>query len=212
MLKKSIRYLKRRGLPSTLDAVMGSIPKVVLMWVYRFDTWHISAYKSRPYSQAIVQHLNTQPNRGTAIDVGCGLGDILLRIHYAKKTGLDADQKVLNAAHLISKLFNFGGPVQFQKFNFLEDSLSGQYDVVLLVNWVHLIDPKLLREKVEHIFSHHLTDTGQIIIDLLDNKAYQFNHNCDDLTQNLSKKLTLIGNFELGRSVFAIHKIPAHCK
>lgn len=57
-------------------------------------------------------------DRGAAIDVGCGLGDILLRIQYAKKTGLDSDQKVLNAAALISKLFNFGGHVQFQNLIF----------------------------------------------------------------------------------------------
>jgi SAM-dependent methyltransferase len=209
MLKKSIHYLKQRGCRAFFEAVLGRIPKCILMGIYRFNAWHISAYKSRPYAQAIVQYLNTQPSRGAALEIGCGLGDILRRIRYSQKLGLDSEQEVLNAAAFISKFFNVGGPIQFQKFNFLEHELTGQYDVVVLVNWVHLIDPKILREKIEHIFAHHLTDTGQLIMDLLDNKTYRFNHNCEELTQNLSATITLIGTFELGRSVVAIHKLPA---
>lgn len=123
-----------------------------------------------------------------------------------KKIGLDNESEVLSALHFLCYLRNRGGEVKTFKFDFASDNVSGKFDAVILCNWIHEIDPSLLKMKIKEIFDSHLCDGGEIVLDALDNPTYKYNHKMDDLTQGLSCSTTLLGQFQFGRNVFSILK------
>jgi len=62
-----------------------------LRLLFGFDRWHASApYSCRPYKELVVELANAlQPS--IAVEVGCGLGDIISRIKAADRFGIDSD-------------------------------------------------------------------------------------------------------------------------
>src|SRR5882672_11472339 len=78
--------------------------RYVLYLYFRFSRWHIISLRERPYARAIIDYLNSRPpeQRGKALEIGCGLGDIIRRVDFENRVGLDADNSVLRAARFLS--------------------------------------------------------------------------------------------------------------
>src|SRR5690349_10922162 len=125
----------------------------VLRLAYGFDKWHISSIDQRKYAQDIILHCNKKANRNSFAEIGCGLGDILLNVKFTKKKGLDSDPKVLKAASFLAILR--GQKIQFEVFNFPESPFTGKYDVVTMVNWIHHINPAVLKNKIEDYLNNN---------------------------------------------------------
>jgi len=183
-----------------------SIQLAGLRWFYKYNVWHNSLYAHRLYAQAIVTYLNNRSVRNTALEIGCGTGDILRRIDFGEKMGLDSEQEVLNALNFLKFIKNRGGKITTQKFNFLSDSIKGRFDVIILCNWIHEIEPPILKEKLTLLFEQHLNQGGELIIDTLENPSYAFNHDISTLTNRLNCTKKLLGKFEYGRKVYSIFK------
>jgi SAM-dependent methyltransferase len=195
-------HLKARGFLSFLRSAfvhVKQLPKQVLKICFRFQRWHVNIYSNRPYAQAIVRYLNDREARGSVIEIGCGLGDILRRLNYEKRAGLDREQEVLNAASFISK-FHIGGgeKIVFRPFDLLKDELEGQYDVIIMVNWIHNIPPEVLKKKMETFFRDHLNPGGELVFDVITDKTYQYNHDYHALTSGFNCRIEFLGSFSTG--------------
>jgi len=183
------------------------IIRYILYFLFRFDKWHLNTFKERNYAQSIVKYLNDNTSRQklNMVEIGCGLGDIIRNIKIKNKLGLDADIKVLRAARLIS-LLQGKFKIRYKVFVFPTSKLDGLYDVIIMVNWIHNVEPKELKLKLNEYFFYNLKPNGEIIIDTVQDKEYQYNHSITYLTSEMKAKIFRIGEFERQRKVFIIQK------
>ena len=161
---------------------------VLIRKYYNYNSWHDSFFSDRPYAQKIVAHLNKRQKRDALLEVGCGTGDMLRRLTFKKKYGFDYEMQALKGLRFLSLFYNAGGKIKLMKFNFNKDKIYKSYDAIILVNWIHEIDPEILKQQIEKIFYRNLNSGGEIIIDTLRNQNYKHNHSIDSLTKNLKWK------------------------
>jgi cyclopropane fatty-acyl-phospholipid synthase-like methyltransferase len=136
-------------------------------------------------------------------EIGCGIGHIVRNIRCEKKTGYDIDEHVLNAAKFLS-LWRIRENFEFKIFEFPLDNLEGTYDLIVMVNWIHEVNPDVLRQNFEKYFRNNLNRDGTVILDTVQDKNYTHNHNIDFLTKNISCTVYEIGNDVAQRKVYAI--------
>lgn len=191
-----IRYLKN------IVIFILSLDKYILYKIYNFDKWHSQTIYGEKYSDYIIKYIDKNIDAESIVEIGCGLGNILLRTNVKYKTGLDQSIEVLKAARLISR-FRFVN-AKFRVFSFLEENLNNKHDIILLVNWPHIIDKFTLKNKLNYLFNTNLNKNGSIIIDTVSHNSYTFNHNIDFLAKELDCKIIKIGSFSKGREVWRI--------
>jgi hypothetical protein len=180
--------------------------RLVLQLIFGFDKWHTAPLQSKRYAQDVISYCNKQTQRTGYVEIGCGLGDIIRNVHYKHRYGYDIDKNVLNAAGFLTHLYCQKN-ISFHKFTFPNDRITcNGNDCIVLVNWIHIIQPSVLKENIEKYFTENLNDSGFIIIDTVQDKEYQFNHDIKFLTSGLSCSIEKIGDYERNREVWAIKK------
>lgn len=182
------------------------LPKRLLHLFFRFDRWHVSSASERKYVKDIVCYLNKLPveDRKSIVEIGCGLGDILRKISFKKKYGLDVDQRVLNAAIFLNRFYSV--KAEYKTFSFPDSVFSGKYNVIIMVNWIHHFNSEVLKEKIADYFHNNLENNGWLIIDTVESATYRFNHDIKFLTSGLEAEVSAIGSYENGRSVYSVRK------
>ncbi|MDB9811999.1 class I SAM-dependent methyltransferase [bacterium] len=181
--------------------------KILLRRFFGFDRWHLVTYLERQYVFDIVQHLNDRDIRDSALEIGCGLGDIIKRLDYDVRVGLDREREVLSALRFTNKIQNFGSKsINLSVFDFEKDTVLGKYDVIIMCNWIHNIEPEFLKIKVEELLRDNLIAGGELILDIVENKSYRYNHSQEHLYPNISVEIKVIGNYEHGRKVLSFKK------
>lgn len=179
----------------------------ILQKIYGFDQWHIGPLQIREYALDIIDNLNNRREKQSIVEVGCGLGDIIRNVNFKSKLCLDSDEKVLSANRFLSYFQNVGGErIEFCKFDLLCDRLNGIFDVIVMVNWIHNVQPMVLKEKMQKLFQHNLKVGGVLVFDVVNNPSYQFNHNANDLLDGLGEHIEVLGPYQYGRSIIFAHK------
>jgi 2-polyprenyl-3-methyl-5-hydroxy-6-metoxy-1,4-benzoquinol methylase len=190
----------------SIDKLIAKVQRKILQLVYGFDKWHISPLSERPYAKDAIVYSNNRKERNNFVEIGCGLGDIIRNVDYINRTGLDNDRKVLKAAAALPSKTRHGKKVNFSVFDFPESSLHGRFDVITMVNWIHHIEPVVLKKNIEQYFRDNLVAGGEILIDTVQDKAYRYNHNIEFLTAGVQCTVFRIGEYARQREVFAIKK------
>jgi len=173
--------------------------------LFRFDRWHVSPLRERDYARAIIKYLNGLPaqERKSALEIGCGLGDIIRHIDFRTRTGFDAAEEVLGAARFLSR-WGRRGETAFSTFRFPDGTLTGRYDAIIMVNWIHNICPDVLRNSIEGFTQRNLADNGKIVLDTVSDREYKYNHDISALTKNIKCHLHKLGCYQRGREVYVI--------
>jgi ubiquinone/menaquinone biosynthesis C-methylase UbiE len=121
---------------------------LIFLWlIYRFDKWHLyGTIYSRKYKQQVIDLANSvHPN--SAIEIGCGLGDIISRVQANSdyKIGLDIDSRVISAAKILYS--------KHAKFivGSLESPQINSVDIVIMVNWIHILPKEVLETMIDRI-------------------------------------------------------------
>ena len=180
--------------------------KIVQIW-FGYIRWHNAPFFARPYAKIVVEYLNKKDTKNSVVDIGCGTGDILRRLLYNEKYGLDNDGKVLKGLDFFSVFLNKRTKIKTLVFDFEKEELEGQYDIIILCNWTHGIRPELLKEKINTIFDSNLKLNGEIIIDVnKTNTDYTHTHDISYLTSGLFGRIKEIGIYDYGRILYSIEK------
>lgn len=179
--------------------------RYVLYRLLRFDPWHLG-HGGDPYARAIVRFLNGRPPhlRDRVVEIGCGLGEILRRLRFRARLGLDRDPRVLRAARILVRLRGHRR-IAFAAFEFPHSPLAGRYDAIVLVNWIHQVPPEPLAAALRTYFAAHLNPGGVIIVDTVRDPAYTYNHDVTELAPP-GAMVEHVGRFERGRDVWAFVK------
>jgi SAM-dependent methyltransferase len=159
------------------------------------------------YAVGIIEHLNSLPRnrRGRVADIGCGLGDILLNLHFEDRLGLDSDPAVLRGAEIIRRT-HFKGKARFAVCSFPEVRLDGGFDAMIMVNWPHAFPPDPLKNGISRIFRDNVNGGGSLIIDTVSKDGYPYRHAADFLLGNLGGTVAQIGAYPCGRRVWKVSK------
>jgi len=181
--------------------------RIILMLFFRFDYWHTSPVDNRKYAIDIISVLNHRVSRGGLMEIGCGLGDILIKSNYERKYFYDISKEVLNAAAFMQKFSKTPEINFFKTFDLLTDSLDKdlKIDAIVLVNWIHCIESELLKSRFSAIIKENLNKKGMLIFDVIkDNPNYKFNHTVGDLIDLQKFNITTLDGYPFGRKlVFA---------
>jgi SAM-dependent methyltransferase len=142
--------------------------------VFKFDAWHASApYACRPYKRKVVELVNALAPH-TAVEVGCGLGEILSRVRANERFGFDADPAVIRAAQFLHRSGVRWIPADFAA---VAVALPEQrrIDCLIMVNWIHNLSPHELWECLRPL----LPRIGWLVVDAIDRDgpaSYRFKH------------------------------------
>jgi len=183
----------------------GKLQRIFLRYIFKFDNWHVFTLAEKKYAKDIIVYCNGRRVRGSFAEIGCGLGDIVRHVRYHERVGYDMDERALKAARFLN-ILSGGGKVRFSVFTFPDSSIRGTYDVVVLVNWIHLIEPSVLKSAIATYFNTALNEGGVIIIDTVQDPEYKFNHNIGFLTDGIKARVNKLGDYERQRQIWLIEK------
>jgi ubiquinone/menaquinone biosynthesis C-methylase UbiE len=140
--------------------------------VLRFDAWHAAApYSCRPYKKTVVELANALRPQ-VAVEVGCGLGDILSRIKARERLGFDTELAVVRAArwlHPMRARWVHGDATDVLSYT------SRRIDCLIMVNWIHNLSPERLAACLRPLLPH----VSHLIVDAIHPDApgtYRFRH------------------------------------
>jgi SAM-dependent methyltransferase len=172
-----------------------------------FDPWHRMPLAAKDYAVGIIEHLNSLPRnrRGRVADIGCGLGDVLLNLDFDDRLGLDNDPAVLKGAEIV-RWSHFKGSASFAEFSFPEARLDGGFDAVIMVGWLHGIQPDPSKAGITGIFRDHVNPGGCLVIDTVSKVGYPYRHDADFLLGDLGGTVKQIGVYPCGRRVWKVIK------
>jgi hypothetical protein len=108
---------------------------------------------------------------------------------------------VLRAARILA--LTRGGRPRYDTFDFPGATLTGRYNAIIMVNWIHDIDPETLREAVALYLSSHLRPLGALILDTVQDAAYTYNHDIQRLAPP-GVHITHLGRYSRHRDVWAL--------
>lgn len=213
VLLLAARFLKPWEVDSLLQAAPGirragqylrHLDRYALRRIYGFDIWHVNRLADRPYARALITHLNGRDDdaRGRVLEIGCGLGDIIRRLRYRERIGVDADPAVIRAARLLALPQRWSG-LRIAPFSFPDDALDGRFDAIVMVNWPHELPAAVVRQAIAGYVRDHLQPGGAVYVDTVQDRAYRYNHQIGDLTPD-GCAATKIGEFARGREVWAV--------
>ena len=200
---QSISFFKK-----IIKIIIYQFLKPVQIW-YGYNRFHTVPFFLKPYAKNIVNYLNKKEAKGSVVDIGCGTGDILRRLSYNDKHGLDVYEEVLKGLHFFSIFLNKKSKIKTLIFDFINDDLVGHSDVIIISNLVDQFKPEVVKEKINKIFNTNLKINGEIIIDVFNNDINRRNnHDLSYLFTNLDYDIKQIGSFNNGIvTVYRVKKL-----
>lgn len=188
--------------------------KKIFIRLFNVPRWHLSMLKDKKYAIEIINELNACNSNKTVVEIGCGMGDIIRNLNFRKKIGYDISTRVLFGALLLDILnfiinkFSSPGLTTFKKSNLENLKLHKKVDVIILVNWIHMLHQDKLNKCIVEIVKSNLNSNGFIVFDcLLNNKDYKFNHNHLDLIKNSGLKIyKILGPYNYNRFIYFYKK------
>jgi hypothetical protein len=120
--------------------------------------------------------------------------------------GYDNDIKVIQAVTYL-KTIKLAKNIKFILFSFPESRLEIKTDTLVMVNWIHHIEPGTLKVYLSKFFHDNIYNDGYIIIDTVQDKDYPYNHNISYLTKDLPCTVIKIGSYIRMREVWCIKKL-----
>lgn len=202
-----------------LSPLIIGLPKRLFNAFFGLSGFHNIPFSSKAYCVDIVIWLNARTGRHNVVEIGCGLGDIIRRLEYNVKCGLDKKDSVLRALRFLKHLHFWVGGNRSMYLGVHDVNihrLHGTWDVIILVNWVHNLEPSRFQNILETMYNDNLATGGEIVIDLISDVSvlHAYAHNLELLLKNIRPKIVQIGSYtdhnkligHMSRSVVSIQK------
>lgn len=186
-IEKAVYIMKEYGIMILIKGMADYFINFILKLIYKFDRWHVTPVEFRPYAIDLLKKLNSgnfaDQKKGYIVEIGCGLGDILGHLEYNQKIGFDISDNVLRAAAVKYK------DIRFKKGSF-DDVKFADISVLIMVNFIHELDPVFLRKSIQKIVNRSFVHL--FVIDTVVNSQkshYLFEQKGEELFRGLPYKL-----------------------
>lgn len=145
---------------------MGLLRKIIII-LLRIDKWH--EYSDKNYVDYTVKVANmilendkvsSCDEDSCAIEVGCGLGDIVSNIRYKKKIGFDVNKRIVIGAKILH-------PTVVFKTGSFETIKGKKIKCLIIVNILHFLEPEYVNKNIHELLEDNIVE--YIIIDELRN-------------------------------------------
>ena len=144
----------------------------IIIKIFKISNWHEMPINFKPYAIDIVNYINEYIKRTSGVlEIGCGLGDIIGNIDCSRKYGCDIDEKVARVASVLHPSVNFA--IGSMKNIKIDENL----DVVIMVNFIHRIPTKELKECIENMIVKN--KVKMFVIDVFcrnEGTCYEYSH------------------------------------
>lgn len=154
-LQRKVSQIGLRQVPVCL----AEVARNYLLWrKYKFERWHVkSTYACTPYKADLVA-LADSLRVGSALEIGCGLGDIIGHITAPRRYGFDRSPQVIEAAEVLQRTKRRGSssgkpgaPVDFRVGSFAEARAHCRdVELLITVNWIHALPSEELKREIRH--------------------------------------------------------------
>lgn len=186
-------------------------PRYLIVRYYKLGDFHISTKYDKKYVASIQAYLNQRTNRNSVIEIGVGLGDILLGLDFKYLTAADHKQQVLDALKFrVNFMKKSKKKIIFKKIKIETNSIDGKYDVIILVNFIHNIPTETLSLILEQIYHNNLLPGGEIIFDSIISKnelsPYPYAHQPEKLNKNLNGTIKCLGKFLISPKLLRVYR------
>lgn len=139
------------GFFGTILCICRRIYYYLLSKRYGFDIWHASApFECRPYKAEVVK-LADSVSVSSALEIGCGLGDIISRINVVKRVGVDIDPAVVFTAQKLNGRYCKFAVGELSDVQNLKQQCEGAVELLVMINWPHLLPWHQLFEHIQSI-------------------------------------------------------------
>jgi SAM-dependent methyltransferase len=127
---------------------------------FNFDRWHVHA-ADKPNYVRLVTKLGNSVEGTKVLEIGCGLGNLVSTLNFQTRIGIDLSEDVVRAAKFINKF-------QMRKVNYIvgsfgEASLLDDIDLLILINWIHRLNPSKLENEIRKLMKSPLNNKAYMI-------------------------------------------------
>ena len=188
-----LKVLKFKKIPKLIRIIFSRVILRIFSFGLRVPKWHLNAtFESREYKKKVIKISNIYKTN-IAIEIGCGIGEILGRLNSSQKYGLDIDMDTLI---LCKRLYKDIKTIHVDVMKNYQDILEiitsiGKEETILIimVNWLH----EYSESKVRNLFENILSLNRKIIIitDIYQRKEFskipenKTIHNFNDIKNNI---------------------------
>lgn len=148
---------------------------------FKLPKWHLRSLLIYPRYYSTLRYLVNLYNINSIIDIGAGLGELSKLKKFDNYIGVDIDINLVRA----SRLLNTNIHSSLSNINFIN------FDAVLLINFLHNLNPDEITELVKPLSSVRFIIVDEIHRDALE---YFFHHNFCELFSDI---YTLLGRYHV---------------
>jgi len=192
-------------------------PRHIYTEIFGLKGFHKSTYLEKKYCELIVKHLNSRTLKDSVLEIGTGLGDILLNLNFKVLNGYDHKKNVLEALKFRNKIYSFKRKKLITKLYSIQsdEQIKGKFDVIIICNFIHNFKPKLINQKINDFYKNNLSKGGEIIfdsleteepLDLTQKRHYKYTHSPSEIQELTGGEIQILGQFPIHNSNF-IRKI-----
>jgi len=168
-------YIREIGIICIITGLIRKKRLKRLQMKYCFDSWHLYPIEHRSYATWIVNYINSRINvDNTAVEIGCGLGEIINSIKCKNKCGYDICDKVISAANelFIHHLTRF-------EIGTFKDVNNLNIDYLIVVNFTAMIDPITLKAEFKNICKNNRIH--RVVVESVNATGYTYCHDFSNI-------------------------------
>jgi len=185
------------------------LDRQLLRKIFGFERWHVQKTRDRPYVKNIIEFINNRDwENSRMLEVGAGLGDIARNVRVPSKVICDIDPKVVDACKFLARFRNLGAKQsEFKVFNFPDDKPDGKFDLIVLVNWIHMVPSEVLLPELHRYFEQHLNPDGFMVLDSTENSDVEKRHDFTEVINREDAEVSVVDGFVFDRKIMYMRKI-----
>jgi ubiquinone/menaquinone biosynthesis C-methylase UbiE len=178
-----------------------------LHYIFKFDDWHIlNIYENRTYKQVIVRRVNELRPR-IAVEVGCGLGEIISKIDTKVRIGIDIDKNAIRAARLL----NWRRNTRFLcgSLDDVRELPCDEIDALIMINWLHEIPEEQIVGDISRLLQKK--QISYLVADEMpkDRAGYKYHHTLRNSLRDWFVEIEEVKDPENTRKIVILkHKEP----
>jgi hypothetical protein len=174
LISNLISFRREYGTGALAVCILCKLWYRALAVIFDFHPWHASApYACRPYKEVVVRLMRSLGNASIAVEIGCGLGDIISRAQSPQKFGFDLDGNAVRAAAFLHPSVQFS-VASLDQADAIRRRVGGFIDVLVMVNWPDVVEFGALQKSIKALKAS--SGVGYLLIDTIRPHGVGYHH------------------------------------